>query len=179
VKCKICENNLSGRRRKYCSEHCRLESKRITARKWNAVNKDKRRSHQEKWRTNNRTLDRANSMKSYYRKSAVQKQKDRLATNLRSRLRDAIKRNQKSGSAVRDLGCSIEFLKKHLEDQFTEGMSWSNYGRYGWHIDHIIPLDSFDLTNREELLKACNYTNLQPLWAGDNLRKGSKMQTKP
>ena len=50
-------------------------------------------------------------------------------------------------------------------------MAWKNYGK--WHIDHIIPLDSFDLTIREQLLEACHFTNLQPLWEEDNLKKGS------
>jgi len=98
-----------------------------------------------------------------------------MKCNLRSRLNSALKNNQKVGSAVNDLGCSIEFLKKHLEKQFKEGMNWNNYGLYGWHIDHIKPLDCFDLSDREELLKACHYTNLQPLWAEDNLSKGSKV----
>lgn len=98
----------------------------------------------------------------------------RLSCNLRSRLKGAIKGNYKSGSAVRDLGCSIEELKLHLESQFKPGMSWSNYGFCGWHIDHIKPLASFDLTDRQQLLEACNYTNLQPLWAKDNFAKHSK-----
>ena len=99
----------------------------------------------------------------------------RLSCNLRRRLTHFIKGRSKNGSAVRDLGCSIEDLKKYLESKFQDGMSWDNYGFYGWHIDHIIPLSSFDLTNREELLKAVHYTNLQPLWAKDNLSKSDKM----
>ena len=81
--------------------------------------------------------------------------------------------NKKNGSAVKDLGCSLEQLKRHLEDQFISGMVWENYGK--WHIDHIKPLVSFDLTDRKQLIDACHYTNLQPLWVEDNLRKGSKI----
>ena len=95
----------------------------------------------------------------------------KLSCDLRSRLIRTIKNNQKAGSAVRDLGCSIPELKTYLESKFQEGMSWKNWSHTGWHIDHIIPLDSFDLTNREEFLKACHYTNLQPLWAKENIKK--------
>jgi len=99
----------------------------------------------------------------------------RLASSLRTRLNKAIKGNYKSGSAVRDLGCSIPELKTHLESKFQKGMSWENWSPDGWHIDHIIPLDSFNLQNREEFLKACHYTNLQPLWAEENLIKHNKI----
>ena len=105
----------------------------------------------------------------------------RIGSILRARLHGAMKRNQKIGSAVQDLGCSIDELKQHLEAQFYphpetgEVMTWENYGLYGWHIDHIQPLDSFDLRDREQFLKAVHYTNLQPLWACDNLRKGARV----
>ena len=89
----------------------------------------------------------------------------KLACNLRSRLSAALKKGWKSGSAVRDLGCSILELKTLLESKFQPGMTWSNWSRTGWHIDHIKPLSAFDLSNREELLQACHYANLQPLWA--------------
>lgn len=98
----------------------------------------------------------------------------KLKTNSRDRMRKAIKGNFKSGSAVRDLGCSIKELKLWLEHQFQPGMSWSNYGKV-WHIDHIIPLASFDLTNDKHFKKACHWFNLQPLWTKDNLSKGSKI----
>jgi len=93
----------------------------------------------------------------------------RLRKNLRNRIRQALKKNQKSGSAVRDLGCTIDQLKQHLESRFNLGMTWDNYGQ--WHIDHIKPLASFNLTDREQFLRACHYTNLQPLWAKDNREK--------
>ena len=97
----------------------------------------------------------------------------KITRRLSGRFYTALKKNRKCGSAVRDLGCSIEQFKVYLESKFTEGMNWNNHGK--WHIDHIIPLSSFDLTNREELLKACHYTNLQPLWAKDNLIKSNKI----
>ncbi len=97
----------------------------------------------------------------------------KLAYYLRNRVRAIIKKGIKTGSAVRDLGCSVEELKVYLEKQFQFGMSWDNYGK--WHIDHIIPLSKFDLNNREDFLKACNYKNLQPLWAIDNLKKSNRL----
>lgn len=99
-----------------------------------------------------------------------------LADNLRSRLYQALKRNCKSGSAVSDLGCSIEQLKSWLMYQFQPRMNWDNYG-FGqdkWNIDHVKPLSSFDLTDRNQLLEAVNWYNLQPLWQPDNLSKGAK-----
>ncbi len=99
----------------------------------------------------------------------------RLATRLRNRVNSAIKSSQKSGSAVNDLGCTIDELKHHLESQFQEGMYWGNWAHAGWHIDHIKPLRNFDLTDREQFLEACHYTNMQPLWALENYRKGAKL----
>lgn len=96
----------------------------------------------------------------------------RLKHNLRSRLNRALKNDQKTGSAVRDLGCSIEELKAHLESKFLPGMTWDNWAKDGWHIDHIRPLSSFNLQDPEEFKKACHYMNLQPLWAEENLKKG-------
>lgn len=100
----------------------------------------------------------------------------KLQELLRSRLKKALKNEPKRGSAIKDLGCSIEELKTYLESKFQLGMSWDNYGFYGWHIDHVRPLTSFDLTDTEEIKKACHYTNLQPLWAKDNLSKGIEMK---
>lgn len=114
------------------------------------------------------------------RRNEYQKNKRRideqykLAATLRARIYYAVNNGQKVGSAVRDLGCSIEELKIHLEAQFQPGMSWDNWTLDGWHIDHIKPLSSFDLTDREQFLEACRYTNLQPLWAKDNLSKSNR-----
>jgi hypothetical protein len=93
---------------------------------------------------------------------------------LRGRLNKALRGSYKAGSAVKDLGCSISELKTYIESQFQPGMTWESFGKAGWHLDHIRPLASFDLTDPKQLKQACHYTNLQPLWAADNLRKGSK-----
>lgn len=100
--------------------------------------------------------------------------KFRICAILRARINKVLKGISKSGSAVRDLGCSIEEFKLYIESKFQPGMSWENYGFYGWHIDHIKPLYLFDLNNPYEFKKAVHYTNLQPLWARDNLMKGRK-----
>jgi hypothetical protein len=72
-------------------------------------------------------------------------------------------------------GCKLEFLKGWLESRFQPGMSWENYGRHGWHVDHVIPCKAFDLSNPVEIKQCFHYSNLQPLWAKDNLRKGTQI----
>lgn len=98
----------------------------------------------------------------------------RIANNLRSRLNQAIRNNAKAGSAVSDLGCTIPELKAYLESKFQDGMTWDNWSRKGWHIDHIKPLSKFDLNNLVQFKEAVHYINLQPLWAFDNVSKGAK-----
>jgi hypothetical protein len=95
----------------------------------------------------------------------------KLIENLRSRTRGLFKGGDDTTCEL--LGCSKSFLKKYLEEQFTNGMSWDNYGFHGWHIDHKIPLSS--AKSEEELKSLIHYTNLQPLWGKDNLRKGKKI----
>lgn len=100
----------------------------------------------------------------------------KIKKTLRKRILNALKSSgiKKNTSTEILLGCSIEEVRKHLEKQFKPNMSWENHGRFGWHIDHIIPCAAFDLTNPKEQKKCFNYTNLQPLWANENLLKGSK-----
>jgi len=96
----------------------------------------------------------------------------RLTINLRSRFKSVVKGINKSKSSLKLIGCSVEQLKQHLESNFVDGMSWDNYGE--WHIDHLRPCCSFDLTKLEEQRKCFNFSNLQPLWAKDNQSKGGK-----
>jgi hypothetical protein len=97
----------------------------------------------------------------------------KIACNLRTRLCKALKGQNKSLNTMELVGCSIDYLIEYIEGLFLESMSWSNYGE--WHIDHIRPCASFDLTDIEQQKICFNYKNLQPLWAEDNIRKGCKV----
>jgi len=100
----------------------------------------------------------------------------KLTTSIRSTIGGAFKRTCqgvfcKEEGTARILGCSFEFFTSHIASQFTEGMTLENYGE--WHLDHIIPLAT--ATTREDVVRLNHYTNFQPLWAKDNLSKGSKI----
>jgi hypothetical protein len=131
---------------------------------------------QQQYRKNNRHL--MNERKRLKAKTDIVY---KLLGNCRSRLRGALKHNTKSKRTVELLGCSPTELKLYLEKQFKAGMTWGNHG-YGfdkWHIDHIIPCSSFDLSKIEEQNKCFNYTNLQPLWQHENLKKGDTTSPHP
>ena len=98
-----------------------------------------------------------------------------MRKNVRRRLHLALNGKFKIRTTLNLIGCSWEKLKLYLESKFETGMTWDNYGYYGWHIDHIIPVSNYDLDNLEELKKCMHYTNLQPLWATDNMKKGGKI----
>src|SRR6266487_2057755 len=103
-----------------------------------------------------------------------------IGVNLRARVGQALRTYPATQSAsvtawIRELlGCPIGELITYLQSKFLPGMSWENYGRKGWHIDHIRPLSSFDLTDVEQRRIAFHHTNLQPLWASDNWGKGGR-----
>jgi hypothetical protein len=102
---------------------------------------------------------------------------ERIKNRLRSRLGQAVKEYVKSASTMDLTGCSLVDLKQHLESKFQPGMTWDNYGRGGWHIDHVVPCVSFNLADADQQKKCFHYTNLQPLWELDNLKKGSQCPT--
>mgnify|MGYP001132378696 CR=1 FL=1 len=127
-----------------------------------------------------RKLQTKEEKREYQRKYQQEKRdtdpKWKIMKNLRTRISTAIRGSRKSASTVSLLGCSVDELNKHLESQFTTGMTWDNYGYYGWHVDHIKPCASFDLTLDSEQKKCFHYTNLQPLWAKDNMNKSDKYE---
>ena len=106
-----------------------------------------------------------------YQRKWKQNPVNRAVHNMRSRLVDCITKGTKSASTMELLGCSSEDFMKHISSQFTEGMTWSNYGE--WHIDHIKPVASFDMSLPEDQRKCFHYSNLQPLWSEDNWHKSS------
>lgn len=110
--------------------------------------------------------------------------KYRLRRNCLSRLRDFIlstKAGKKLGSLSKSLGCTYEELSLHLEGQFYncpetgEEMTWDNYGVHGWHLDHVVPLSKFNLSDPFHFRLANNYQNIQPMWAKSNIVKGNKV----
>lgn len=159
-----------------CKECCKEYNK-----EYREKNKDKLIEYLKIYRNNNENKQHRREYQRSRIKKVLEYEKNkrknnvifRLKCTLRKRLHKALRGKYKNGSAIKDMGCSLQELKNHLENRFIDGMNWSNHGQ--WHIDHIIPLYSFDLTDREQLLKACNYKNLQPLWAKDNLSKGHKI----
>lgn len=185
-KCEKCyrkewyENNKNTKKQKERKSNYYKENKDIITErsaKWAENNRERHLEAKKQWyHTNKHKLpDRTEKYKKYYNDRYNNDIQFKLKINLRNRLNNAIKNQQKTGSAVSDLGCTVSELKKHLESQFKPGMSWDNWCKDGWHIDHIKPLDSFNLENREELLEACNYKNLQPLWAEDNFKKSNSI----
>jgi len=175
------KDEIKAHNEAYYSKHKdKLNKKRVA--KAN-LEPTKTKAYKKAWYEANRKKILANKKKRYEnnREEIIQREMKYRENNplaklrhiLRSRFKRALNGNYKNGSAIRDLGCSIEFLKSYLENKFAIGMSWENYGE--WHIDHIMPLASFDLTDRDQVKQACHYTNLQPLWAEDNLKKGTSI----
>jgi len=139
-------------------------------RKYYDENKEKISAYDKNRRNNNRQKTR-----DYYNNKIKTDPLFRFASNLKSRTRGAFKKSGfcKKEETIKMLGCDFETARKHIEDQFTEGMNWENNTIHGWHIDHIIPIAS--AKTEEELIKLFHYTNLQPLWAKENWSKGKKL----
>lgn len=164
TRCKPCRADYYAKRKAYFKQQMAEYQK---------INKESVQIAQKAWAVANKELIRL-KRRAYERQLRKTNLNYKLSQALRTRIGKALKAGKKSGSAVADLGCSIPQLREYLEQQFQPGMSWNNHGLYGWHIDHIMPLSNFNLSIREEFLKACHYTNLQPLWAKQNLLKSDK-----
>jgi hypothetical protein len=152
---------------------------------WSLKNKERKKEVSKKWRDLN-----PEKVRKYYsdyakrNKQKINEKNKKIRSTpigkLKTSLRNSSKRiayysgAKKRFPTVKFLGCSFACAKQHIESQFKDGMSWDNFGE--WHIDHIRPLASFDLTDVTQQLMAGHYTNLQPLWAAENMAKGAKYE---
>ena len=148
---------------------------------YNSKNSEKIKTYQEEYRDNHK-IEHAEYSKQYNNKKRKYDVGFRVLNNLRNRIWKSLNGINKSKRTIKLIGCSIKKLKKHLENKFADNISWDNYGagcngkgKVEWHIDHIKPCASFDLSKPEEQSKCFHYSNLQPLWAADNLHKSAKI----
>jgi len=188
-KCLKCQSSFSGTgQQKYCSSTCVAAAYRArypnrvkeSAKKYRENNIAFRALAIKEWRYKNKEhcvayrKSRSLINREYWKNRRANDPIFRLKNNMRNRLKNLLNGKSKTSSVLSYIGCSVEELKKHLESLFLPNMTWENYGRHGWHIDHIRPLASFDCSKHEDLQIAWHYSNLQPLWAEDNLKKWCK-----
>jgi len=189
--CLECDRNQKAEERKRDPERVRSnerhtaakhrESKRQSTQRWRERNQHWLRAYSQAFRIRYQTDAAFREQKQAAYRLHAQKQRDlktnrAISLNLRNRIYYALSscgvcKTQASADLI---GCTAEELRQHLQAQFTDGMGWDNYGRDGWHIDHIRPCASFDLADLEQQRQCFHYSNLQPLWAADNIRKGAK-----
>lgn len=170
--CRVCSKDMTDNWLKNNPNYHKQQRKKTHA---------KRVEYDKKWRENNREKYLARKHKN----RAKRRKEDpvyRISNSLRCRLYSSLKNQLKTSSTFELLGCSGEELKSYLESLWKDGMTWENYGSGtdgkhldGWHIDHIIPISSFDLCDPKQQKECFHYTNLQPMWGVENLKKGSKI----
>lgn len=189
--CLECDRNQKALERQRDPERVRANERRTAAKhresklrsvqKWRERNPERLKAYSQAHRLRYRTDSefRAQSQAVYNRHAQHQRDKKTnraISLNLRNRIHCALSRaGALKQCSMRGLaGCTVDQLREHLQTQFIDGMSWENYGRNGWHIDHIRPCASFDLADPGQQRTCFHYSNLQPLWAAENIRKGAR-----
>lgn len=174
-RCKICVNEYSkeyrAKNKDKIKQYTLANKDRLKdyhkeySKRWEVENREKRKEDKKvnfkMWRQKNKDYN-----KNYKRKNPPSLNL-KISTSLSSRINELLKtiNSRKASSSRKLLGCSIEFFKEYIESKFTQGMTWENRGVYGWHLDHIRPCSSFDLTDLEQQKVCFHYTNYQPLWS--------------
>lgn len=164
--------------RKYYRNYCQTERGKESIKKCEArlETKEKRRQAQKRFRIRHPEIDKIRQ--EYHKQRRQTDMGFRIACIMRNRVGVLIKKGDKSGRTMELLGCNMEHFIKHIESQWREGMNWQTYGRLGWHLDHIKPCASFDLTDSEQQKKCFHWSNYQPLWYYENGEKGAKLDWK-
>ena len=194
-KCKeekeVCEFYKNNKNPNLYRTHCK-KCMRINSQQYKKINKDKVNKKNKEYQYKNAELNKIKSQeykiknpehfknwvnknqehRKRYIKNYNLKSINRFKNSIRSRVNEIMNRKYNNPKTTDLLGCDYNFLITYIENKFKDGMSWDNYGYYGWHIDHIIPLSS--AKTEEEICELYHYTNLQPLWAEDNLKKSNK-----
>ncbi len=157
---------IKANRREY--EKKNREKINLTVKKWRHKNREKVNERARQWSKDPKNRAKINTR---YNKRVKSDVIFRIRRNLKVRIYEFIKlkKGRKYGTMKQLLGCDWQFFKSYIENKFQPGMTWDNYGK--WHIDHIKPISKFDLSLKSEQYKSCHHTNLQPLWALDNIRK--------
>jgi hypothetical protein len=184
--CRQC-NQLKNISEYYTKRATCKECVKILRRDYQAKNREKINAYSKKYRrenenARNHSIEYAKKWNKNNRERINKRDKERKETEpaykLKKLLRDhvskAVKKEWKSKRTLELLGCDIKTFKKWMESQFDENMIWSNHGDY-WHIDHIIPIDAWDLTKAEDIKKCFHWSNMQPLEKGENMRKNNNI----
>lgn len=177
------KDSISKRAQKYREEN--KEKIFISKKKYREENKEKIYLSKKKYREENKEAIKAKKSSDTYKENRNEQRRIRynqdqnykIESILRSRLVTALKvqKAYKANRTMELLGCSIEEFKKYIEDRWLPGMSWDNHSLEGWHLDHIIPVSSWNLLDPQQQKECFHYTNMQPLWAIDNLQKSNKI----
>jgi len=172
--CVICQKESS---RKYYEKHkSKVNNK---SKKWRDKNKENVSEYNKKWFAKNPkyNISRSEYKNEWNKKrretDEVFKFKEITRRNINSSFNRGKNKFKKNSKTETILGCTIEEFIYYIESKFTEGMTFENHGLYGWHLDHIIPLTT--AKTEDDVIRLNHYTNFQPLWAKDNLKKGGKL----
>lgn len=159
---------ILARQKEYTSRN--REAKRAKDRQYRARNIDRVKEVQKEYRTKNKDKILADR-----RRRWREDPRFKLSVALRNRINFVLSGRRKTKSSLELLGCSYEEARKYIETRFQEGMTWENHGL--WHIDHKKPLlgADVDLDDPNRVSELCHYTNLQPLWGAENIRKSNRM----
>jgi hypothetical protein len=152
------------------------EERKAYIKAYHEAHKEERKAYIEANKDNIKAYNEANKPRRNKRRNERKKTDKiyKLKENLGSGLCNALKAQgaSKNKRTLEYSCCTLAFLYAHLENQFDDRMTWANWGINGWHIDHRRPKSSFNLQNEEEIYMMQHWTNLQPMWASENIAKG-------